>query len=304
MCARAFGHTCEVQAIQELGGGEMNNAYRITLAQGDVVLRVAPANDHPLLFKHERDLLRTEYAVQPFLAPLGPLVPSMLMADFTHQIINRDYLFQPYIEGRSWRDMRIKLTPETEANLWRELGEYTRLVHNVKGVGFGSPTMPLFTRWGEALLGDLESMIRDLEERQISTTEVRLITNYLEAHLDLFDTEPRLLHGDMWLQNILVREIEGQNRIVGVLDASFAHWGDPAADWTLMRLTLNPPEGSQPFWEVYGKLPQDEEAQVRFAIYQARSLATSLLELDRIHYEDTARLWQDLARIEASLRKK
>jgi hypothetical protein len=72
---RAFGPDCVTTSIQELAGGSINNTYRICFAnRPEVVLRIAPRVDHPQSFRHEGRLLRREYNVQPFLAPIANLV--------------------------------------------------------------------------------------------------------------------------------------------------------------------------------------------------------------------------------------
>jgi len=59
--------------------------------QEDAILRVAPAST-ARLFWHQPYLMRREQAIQPFLAPIARLVPRTLMADFTHELVDRDYV--------------------------------------------------------------------------------------------------------------------------------------------------------------------------------------------------------------------
>src|SRR5215469_13372743 len=101
MCQRAFGEERQVELAKELGGGLYNNTYLVHISRMQpVILRVGP---HPARqFRIESNLMRNEYASLPFLAPISPLLPRILMADFTHQILERDYLFQTYMEGEQW----------------------------------------------------------------------------------------------------------------------------------------------------------------------------------------------------------
>ncbi|MGH3752503.1 MAG: phosphotransferase family protein [Pseudonocardiaceae bacterium] len=84
----------------ELGNGMYNNTYRVDIgADRPVILRVAP--EPARQYRIERGLMRNECASVPFLAPIAPLIPRTLAADFTHEILGRDYLFQTLLDGVS-----------------------------------------------------------------------------------------------------------------------------------------------------------------------------------------------------------
>jgi hypothetical protein len=68
-------------------------------------------------------------------------------------------------------------------------------------------------------------------------------------------------------------------------------WADPASDWTIVRMTVSPMVGSEPFWETYGALENGTDAQIRVLIYQVRSIGFSLLELRRMKHTNFNRLW-------------
>jgi hypothetical protein len=75
MCERAFGQGALINSLRELDGGQFNNTYLIKLADRDpLILRVTPPPE-PAVFWHERFLMRRELAMQPFLAPIAPLLP-------------------------------------------------------------------------------------------------------------------------------------------------------------------------------------------------------------------------------------
>lgn len=307
LCARAFGLACSVTAIHELGGGTINNVYRITrAAQPPVILRVAPSAAHPDGFRHERHLLRREFFVQPFLAPVGHLLPSVVMVDFTQQLIARDYMFQSYIDGELWRDVHRNLLHGEQAALWHQLGLITRHIHTVEHDAFGPPDpAPPFPRWSDSLVADFAGIVQDIERWGIPPPHFHTIAAYIARHRDVFDAVgvPRLLHGDLWLNNVLIQRSPEGPMIVGVLDAGFAQWGDPIADWTIMRMTMAPPQGSEPFWEAYGARAHERGADIRAAVYQARSIAFSLLELQRMRHADTAWLWSKLEEINVTLQE-
>ncbi len=306
ICARAFGSTHPIIAIHELGGGTINTAYRITLHNHpSVIVRVAPSETHPHLFRHEHGLLRREYGVQPFLAPIGHLLPTLYLADFTHQIIARDILIQAVIPGELWRDVQEALSQTEATALWRQLGHITRQIHLVQHHAFGpSAPVPRFQRWSDSLLVDFQNIQQDMDTWSLPSQSVQRVIDYLGHERAAFDRiqTPHLLHGDLWLNNLLIHHSNTHTEIRGVLDAGFAQWGDPAADWTLMRMSLAPPPGAEAFWEGYGRLSQDAEEARRTPIYQARALGWSILELHRRQHPESAKLWPILENITGNLR--
>ena len=232
---------------------------------------------------HDDVLLRQEYQMQPFFAPIAPLMPQTLMADFTHQLLDRDYLFQTYIRGTSWSDLHDRLTTEQQMALYRELGTITRQIHAVTGQAFGARDGS-FRTWSETIINGLERVVAIQEQYQLDSRDVRVVLAIAQTHAHILDaiTQPHLLHGDLWHQNVLVDWISDTPQIVGVLDTGFASWGDPPLDWTLIRLSLSPPTESASFWETYGPLDLSAGAQFRTMIYQARSLGVSLVETLRL----------------------
>ncbi len=43
--------------------------------------------------------MRNEHASIPYLAGIAELIPRTLTADFTHQLIGREHLFQTHLDG-------------------------------------------------------------------------------------------------------------------------------------------------------------------------------------------------------------
>ncbi|MFD7718072.1 hypothetical protein [Streptomyces sp. NPDC059814] len=74
-------------------------SYRVKLAgrAEPVVLRVAPEEGRQ--FRSERHLMRNEYAGQPWLVVIAPLMPRVLAADWSHEVIGRDWMIQTCLDG-------------------------------------------------------------------------------------------------------------------------------------------------------------------------------------------------------------
>src|SRR5258708_4327700 len=102
VCERAFGHGVRVTSARELPGGEYNTTYLMHIAGWEpIICRVAPPSG-ARVFWHEEALMRNEHSILPYFAPIATLLPKILGIDFTRQIIDRDYLFQTYMQGERW----------------------------------------------------------------------------------------------------------------------------------------------------------------------------------------------------------
>jgi aminoglycoside phosphotransferase (APT) family kinase protein len=300
MCERAFGQGKEIEAVQELGGGEYNNTYLITFVDAmKVILRVAPAPDG-LLPGRGIGLMRNEHYFQPFFAPLAALMPKTLLADFTHQLIDRDYMFQTFMEGERWVDIGEQLSPAENTVLWQQLGQITKSIHSIEGEIFGSPILgSVSPRWSELVLDELDSIIEPLEEAQIDASDIKTVRELAEQHSELLDEiqQPRLLHGDLWTFNVLIKRDQGNPRISAILDADGCSWGDPMSDWTMFLLHVKTTEGKNrneiagapAFWQAYGQPERTRGALFREQIYRARPFAGARLDHHLERREDRVR---------------
>ena len=305
MCQRAFGEDIQIESAKELGGGLYNNTYLVHIVgMQPVILRVSP---HPTRqFHMEKNLMRNEYASIPFLAPIAPLLPRMLMVDFTHQILERDYLFQTYMEGEQWAQVMHTFTPEENRVLWRQLGNIAKKIHTVQGDHFANAALhSSFPSWSLTVMNWLTTITCDLEEVQLDTTDMRILLNIAQANQRLLDeiTQPQLLHGDLWTVNILVKRGENGPMIVAVLDSDRTSWGDPMADWTIFLLNRNAGTEVDAFWETYGQPEKSLEAQLRMLIYQGRYIGGARLEHHRLHHHETVKhSYQDMQTVIEALK--
>ncbi|HSL30815.1 MAG TPA: hypothetical protein VK900_16560 [Anaerolineales bacterium] len=98
ICKRGFGTQTQIKSIDELGGGTFNTVSLITFTDGQkAVLRVAPPQTAETAWE-DLFLMRSEHAMQPYFAPIATLMPKTQLVDFTHQLLDRDYMFQTFIE--------------------------------------------------------------------------------------------------------------------------------------------------------------------------------------------------------------
>lgn len=283
ICKRAFGADVQVEEAEELGSGLYNNIYKVKIqGQNPLILRVAPHNA-----RVQGDgvlMMRNGYACKPFLAPIAHLLPRTIMVDFTQQVIERDYSFETFMEGERWDEIFTDLTAEENSALWYQLGEITRAIHAVRGQHFGSLSPgSQFDSWSQATLHWLTDIIASLERVELDSSDLQIIRDTARTHCAWLDEikQPRLLHGDLWLVNILVKRSPEGPRITAILDPDYTSWGDPLADWTIFLMRFNAPPEAASFWQTYGQLASSTLVEFRRFIYQGAFLGAARLEKHR-----------------------
>ncbi|WP_051834103.1 phosphotransferase family protein [Streptomyces sp. NRRL S-646] len=252
ICRRAFGTNTKVTSATELGTGMYNTTYRVTVVgqERGVILRIAPEPERQ--FTSERALMRNEYASLPYLAALGPLLPRVLAADFTHEILGRDHMVQSFLDGIPATEHLRTYPRSVWPVYYRQLGEIARRVHDVRGPAFGPITGPAYGSWSEAVVASLEAITTDLEGVGLDTSDVRKVITAAHHHQDVLDeiTEPRMLVGDLWLPNTQLDHQAPEPVITGAYDFDRTCWGFPvksacrdlavACGGTVQRCRLRP----------------------------------------------------------------
>ncbi len=287
LCLKAFGDSARLEHFEQLFTGKFNTTYRLNLGgYFEVILRVEPPCTAPV-FQHETLLLRREQAVQAFLADLGGIIPRILFSDFSRQLIDRDYLFLNVIDGELWEDVKDKLGLAHNQHLWRQLGGLAKKIHATRGNSFGVPqAKPSFSAWDSALINTVNGMLDDLRLRRIEVEGADKFHNLLSQNRELLNeiTSPRLVHGDLWPNNILIDYHQGTPYISGILDAERAFWGDPAAEWIFAFLDI-----PDIFWTAYGRdfseIKLSREALFRRKAYEARGALQLILEAWRVGFD-------------------
>ncbi|WP_245679181.1 phosphotransferase family protein [Actinomadura hibisca] len=290
VCRRAFGDTATPVSAVELGTGMYNNIYRVALAgrERPVILRVAPHKQRQ--FRSERRLMRNEYATQPWLAVIAPLMPQVLAADWSHQVIDRDWMIQTQLDGVPAPEHLGTYPRAAWPVFFRQMGAIARCVHDVRGPRFGPVGGPGYGTWGEAVIASLEDIAADLDGVDLDAADVRKVAAAAAHDRAVLDqvTEPRLLTGDLWTVNALMDPAASEPVITGVVDFDRAWFGDPAADWTIRMATAKQDERTA-FWETYGVLDRSPAAKWRARVYQARHLGAIRLERHRLAKADAVR---------------
>nr|WP_247829090.1 phosphotransferase [Arthrobacter antioxidans] len=284
ICDRAFPDRPRIIAAQELLGGRYNTTYR--LDRHDVpslILRVAPELGRQSRLEHR--LMRTEYASLPLLAAVGHLMPTVIRADFTGTIIDRDYLIQSYLPGVPAAQALKQYTTAQQLDFWFQLGEILAAIHAQTGERFGPIRGVQYESWSASLTATFQAIAADMTDAALDASDIAEILQVIKAHASSIDedTVPRLLHGDLWIGNVMLAADSATPRIVGIYDCDRTSWGDTESDWTLFLLQSRPPEVQQAFRRGYRRTPQTTPAAtLRALIYRARSIAEARLEYRRL----------------------
>ncbi len=302
LLARTLGEDVPVARVVEIGTGTYNNTYRVELVDRDpVVLRVAPAP--ALQHRGDHQAMRNEHAAAPLLAVLGPLVPRTLAVDFSHEVLGRDALVQQLLPGTSASAVVPAWSSTRRASFFRALGAITHTVHSVQGKEFGRVAGPNWPAWSAATASRLLNYADDLDDLGGDGTEIRRVADAAERHAADLDelSVPRLLHGDLWLLNILVAD-DVDGAVTGVLDHDAAAWGDPAGDLTLQKIREGAGTERDAFWETYGPPPDSSPVRTMFA--HATTVAGARLDIQRrgILLDQVPRHYWDLEPVLAQLR--
>jgi aminoglycoside phosphotransferase (APT) family kinase protein len=287
MCQRAFGANVRARSAVELGNGMYNNTYRVDIGgERPVILRVAP--EPARQYRIERGLMRNEYASIPFLAPIAPMIPRTLAADFTHEIIGRDYLFQTMLDGVSGPEGIGQYPRSQWASFFRQMGEIARSIHSVRGERFGPVTGPGFDTWSEAVIAHFVELAADLDDAGLDSADVREVAAAADKYRAALDevTEPRLLHGDLWTVNVMMDPDAAEPVISGVFDNDRTSWGDPDSDWVIYMAAKKPGTERDAFWDTYGPRPSTAGAARRSLFYLAKHIGAIRLERHRLGNTD------------------
>ena len=206
-----------VDSLERLSGGASARMWRVTLSDdaGDheAVLRCPRAGEGGMAIgaAAEARVLRAA-AAQGVPAPrvLGEVTGVAGVDDgYLMQRLEGEARPAPLLRDDAYRDARERLVPDAARALAR--------VHAVPTGGLGLPVL------GAAAQVELLEGLHRSFGLPVPVFEVALV--WLKDHLPV-DVEPRLVHGDFRLGNLLV----DTHGLVAALDWELAHLGDPVED--------------------------------------------------------------------------
>jgi fructosamine-3-kinase len=257
---------------RRFGAGKFSETFAVD-GDGDgkeYVLRVAPPDSVLQLF-YERRMMRQEPGIHArLLAETDVPVPRIAAHDFSREWIDRDFLIMPMLDGRPLSE--ASLTGDAANRAFRQWGRYVAGIHTVTDPDgrFGylgeHGCMDAQPTWREAFAVMFRKELDDIVgcgvyDEPTAGTAMGL----LEANLGAFEhcETSRLLHGDLWLTNLMVAP---DGEVTGVIDFDRACWGDVEWDIAIAEYcgVTRPP-----FWEGYGRRIETHagEAAIRRMFY-------------------------------------
>jgi aminoglycoside phosphotransferase (APT) family kinase protein len=212
-----------VTAYEELSEGTFNTVYRIVRPGGDLMLKLSPDPDAPVL-SYEQGLIQTE--TEFYQAAFGTIpVPEVVHA-------GTDFLLMTALPGTTWYS---QTEPLDRPRLRRELGGLVADLHQITNTAFGYPQKGLVDTWNTAFLAMMDDILRDAAHFDVALPrpagQIRDLVLARDERLAAVRTAS-LIHFDLWDGNILIED----GRITGLIDGERAFWGDPTAEFVSLTL--------------------------------------------------------------------
>jgi len=257
----------EPSAVRRVPTGKFNETFDVALPDRNVIVRIAPPDDVVFCFYEVRMMRQEPDIHEMLLARTDVPVPRILAADFSREIIDRDFLVMEKAPGRPLTEATV--TPARHADILRTTGVYLRQAHDLTAdvygyIGAHRPMEPADT-WQAAFEVMWNRLIDDVVGVDgYSADEARFMRDLYADRADHFTHEPpsRFLHMDIWHQNIMV---DGRGAITALVDWDRALWGDPEIEFAVLDYCgISEP----PFWEGYGRdRPTGPSAEIRRVLY-------------------------------------
>ena len=264
LTARAFPGREAVQ-IEELNAGMCNALYKIALDDGKkTVLKIsAPGLDFKCT--NESWLMESETEAMRLIEEGAPGVkaPKLLYYDDSLTACTGKYFFMEYVEGDLMAEQMKSLPAETVEQLHREIGRYVNEIGAITHEKFGIVNSG---NEFDTLFGLTEHLVHnvlgDLEKNDaVLGVPYETVREQLQAdrvHFDAYDGPARLVHFDIWENNIILNDGE----IAGLLDWERSLWGE-----VLMEERFRDYNNIPTFFEGFGRSEFTESEKKRMLWY-------------------------------------
>jgi fructosamine-3-kinase len=254
-----------VRQLTPIRTGKHNASFWVDSDQGRFVLRVAPPDDTGLL-SYERRMMRQEPELHSLIRNRTSIsVAEVVAADFSRSHIDRDILLLAALPGIPLSDAAVLDRSAIDRTL-QQVGGYLRQLHALTArdclgldahgyLGAHKPMAPQPT-WWDAFRLMWHRLLDDVVAcGSYTLAEADALRDLLDQHREHFDraVTPRLLHMDVWGQNILV---DTRGNVTGLVDFDRALWGEEEIEFAVLDYCgISEPA----FWEGYG-MQRDESA--------------------------------------------
>ena len=212
-----------LNAVEQIGGGQSNPTYFITVGAQKFVLRKQP---HGPILKGAHAIDR-EYRVLDALSKTNIPVPKPILFCADTIILGTPFYVMERLEGRVFHDAALpNLSHEERRALYLSMAETLATLHAIdpEAVGlsdFGRPGNYFerqLARWSKQWRESITKPIPALDQ----------LIKHLTRVLPKEDGCVSIVHGDYRMGNLMVHPTEP--RIIGILDWELSTLGHPLAD--------------------------------------------------------------------------
>jgi len=253
--------------FERVSTGHFNTTYFFEGADRPLVLRIAPPDDAGFVF-YERGMMAQEPTIHALVRERTDVpVPEIIAYDRSRQVIDRDYLLMERLRGVPLA--QFACTQAQMDSVLEQVGRYLRQIHEITAEQYGylgeHHCMEAQRDWESAFRVMWGKLIDDVAAAgYYDDDQVTWAKGLLEKHISHFrrHVTSRLLHMDIWSQNILVDE---DAHVTGLVDFDRALWGDKEIEFAVLDYC----GVSEPaFWRGYG-LERDTSlsAEIRRTFY-------------------------------------
>lgn len=247
--------------------GKHNRSYWVEVEDtARYVLRIAPPDDAGFLF-YERRMMRQEPALHHLIQQHTEIpIAEVVGYDFERNHIDRDYVLMSVLPGTPLSEIS-QMHDGARRRTLRQVGRYLRQLHDLTAtahmgqrrygyLGEHHPMSPAST-WVEAFETMWNALLDDVVAcGSYNQQEAQFMRELFQTLRSAFErpVEPRLLHMDIWAQNILVNPT---GDVTGLVDFDRALWGDVEIEFAVLDYCgISEPS----FWEGYGCARDTSEA--------------------------------------------
>lgn len=215
---KKFGQ--KVKCITDRVKGVDHEVFFAKTAKSDYVIRF-PKGD-------KRSLFAEVWATKAWFKMNLPF-PKVILLDVTRTIVNNDYLIEEKIEGKDLDE--IKLNKEQLQTVYFQLGKIVKRMHDVRTMDYGwliAEKAGCDKSWRAWIKSWTKSDLASIEtERILLASTIHDIRKIYSENDNILDFKnPKLLHGDLRMNNIIVLN----GKLNGIVDTSDALSGDPMYD--------------------------------------------------------------------------
>ncbi len=272
-----FGTDIEIDGITELKGGFYSIAYAVGLPRlgFDAIVKLdAPKVRNRLTYEHdclEIEVRAIEHLASNSVGKTLPL-PELLAYDIEGSLINRGYLITKKFKGKTWQQLKKKLSKEETRKIELNVGAIQARMHGIKGDRFGylvtNPEHPVTSKsWAETFTLMMACLYGDADRYGVRLpVSKQLMNGTLEKAVPVLDEihEPSFVHWDLWEGNLFLMKENGQWVVEGIIDFERSLWGDP-----LMEILFRGRKKRSNVIEGYGHdLLASPGGKVRDALYE------------------------------------